>query len=174
VLTIFAHALKPDGLLFLGKAEAMYANADLFAELDSGAHLYRSRGRVGWSGVSRIRHATPGSGPRMPAPGTPPKSFDLGRWLSNAHADGALAPLVVVDDNGQLVHVFGDVSPYLRLGVGLASLDVLQLAADEIRIELRSTLLHAQRQLNQRVAYSGAVRPAGGVAAEGRCGRWSA
>ena len=62
-----------------------------------------------------------------------------------------LAPFVLVDDGGTLLHVFGDVTPYLRQGAGLATLDVLQLAIEPIRLELRSTLLQAQRQRNQRV-----------------------
>jgi two-component system CheB/CheR fusion protein len=151
VLTTFAHALKGTGLLFLGKAEGLYANTDLFSVVDAAGHLYKSRGTVGWQSVARMRQTTVGMGPRPQAHRRAAESFDLGAWLTRAHADGALSPFVMVDDDGQLLHAFGDVTPYLKLGAGPATLDVLQLAIEPIRLELRSTLLHVQRKTNQRV-----------------------
>lgn len=150
VLSTFAHALKPGGLLFLGKAEALYANSDLFSVLDGAGHLYRSLGNASWMRATKLRQ--PLSLPRETAPRIAGKAFDVGSWLAQAHAAGVLAPFVLVDDAGTVLHVFGDVSAFLRLGAGLATLDVLQLAIEPIRLELRSTLLHAQRQRNQRVS----------------------
>ena len=152
VLTTFARALKPSGLLFLGKAEALYTNADLFAVADAAGHLYRSRGAPGWHSVVKVHQAHGALLPRPPPQRTAAKAFDVGAWLTQAHTEGALAPFVIVDDANQVVHVFGDVTPFLRLGAGLATLDVLQLAAEPIRLELRSTLLHAQRQRNQSIS----------------------
>ena len=151
VLKTFAHALKPAGLLFLGKAEALYANADLFSVIHAAGHLYRSNGGVDWQSVATDRPS--GSVLRLTEPrATPPRAWSVGDWLTHAHVAGVLAPLVLVDDRGHLAHVFGDVTPYLRLGAGLATLDLLQLAIEPIRLELRSLLLHALHQSNQRVS----------------------
>ena len=155
VLATFAHALKPNGLLFLGKAEALYANSGLFSVLDGAGHLYRSLGNAGWLRAAKPRQ--PLALPREAAIHSTSKAFDVGSWLAQAHATGVLAPFVLVDDAGALLHVFGDVTPYLRMGAGLATLDVLQLAIEPIRLELRSTLLHAQRQRNQRVSADAAL-----------------
>jgi diguanylate cyclase (GGDEF)-like protein/PAS domain S-box-containing protein len=149
VLTTFSRALKPDGLLFLGKAEALYANANLFAIVDSAGHLYRTTGQTNKAQPSRLRQGRATSSvPANRAPG----AFDFGGWLSRAHSDGLLSPFIVLSSTGHVTHVFGDVSPFMKFGAGQASLNVLQLAIEEIRIEIRSVLLQSQRKLNQRVS----------------------
>lgn len=150
VLNNFAYALRPQCLLFLGKAEALQGNSELFTAIDRASHLYRTTGRVDTQRAVSARHAL--SAYKQVPRGTDNKSWDLGTWLTNAHADGTLPPFVLVDDDGQLVHVFGDVTPFLILGKGQATLDIFLLAIEPIRLEIRSTLLHAQRQTHQRVS----------------------
>ncbi|PXW92864.1 PAS domain S-box-containing protein/diguanylate cyclase (GGDEF)-like protein [Sphaerotilus hippei] len=151
LLGTFARALKPGGLLFLGKAEALHARTDLFTAIEGAGHLYRSTGSTDLirgpatrtvAALARVTGARPGSEARR---------WDLGGWLTRAHAEGLLPPFVLIEDNLRVLHVFGDVSRYLKLGSVDATLDLLKLAIDPIRLELRSMLLKARRQPGSRL-----------------------
>jgi two-component system, chemotaxis family, CheB/CheR fusion protein len=151
----FAHALKSGGLLFVGKAEALHSRTELFAEIGAAGNLYRATGAhqvLRASGSVRNRLAPMRAGGELVAsPANSGKPWDLGQWLTQAHVEGLLPPFVLVDDQGRLQHVFGDVSPYLRLAGGGASLDITRLAVAALQLELRATLLKCQREPGQRV-----------------------
>jgi two-component system CheB/CheR fusion protein len=149
LMSSFAHALRPGGLLFLGKAEALHARTELFTVLEGQGQIFRATGAVLSGRASNLRpiralvRPTGGADDR--------KRWEPGAWLARAHDAGLLPPLVLADDDGMVRHMFGDVSPYLRLGSGGATLELVALAAEPVRLPLRSTLLKTQREPGKRV-----------------------
>ncbi len=159
LFSTFSHALKPGGLLFVGKAEALHTRTELFAEVGANRNLYRSAGAPlplrasgdGRSSLAMARSQLSQSAVVQAKAGSPWGTGDLGQWLTQAHEEGVLSPFVLVDDQGRLQHVLGDVSPYLRLSGGHASLDLMRLAAPALQLDLRAILLKCQRESGQRV-----------------------
>lgn len=142
VMSAFSYALKPGGLLFLGRAEAVHAGSAHFAPVDAQVHLYKARGTV----LPRPPVRTPASPTIHQAPARAQDArSELGLRLLQAHTEGLLDPFVLVDDEARLVHVFGDVSAVLKLGAGEPTLDLLRLAIEPLRLELRSLLFQSQR-----------------------------
>jgi diguanylate cyclase (GGDEF)-like protein/PAS domain S-box-containing protein len=145
ILHTLAFALRPGGLLFLGRSEATHVEPGLFATIDEKAHLYRR------SESAQVTLPGPATTPRL----TPAMDRGLGRDRPNgpslgerifAAMQGAwISAGVVVDEQLEIQHVLGDVSPFLRVPQGKPELNIAALVIDPLRMELRSALFRAQR-----------------------------
>ena len=143
LLDLFHHALVPGGLLFLGKSESTQHNSRLFLALDDTSRLFR-RSAEGSAPVSVRRSALTLSA-RPAARSAPRDRVTIFERLFRAMPGTLLPPSVLVDANLEIRHVFGDVSPWVRLGEGEVSTDLYRLAIRPLRVEVRSLVMKAQR-----------------------------
>ncbi|MBL8532293.1 MAG: EAL domain-containing protein [Betaproteobacteria bacterium] len=130
VLDLFRYALKTDGLLFLGRSEGVKSHDGKFTEVDKAARLYRPHGNrrsVGW--IATAPRAT------EPARETdlPPSHAEFLALAAQAY----LPPAVILNDRQEIVHVIGDVSPYVRLGEGKATLSLPELIHSSVRSDFQ-------------------------------------
>ncbi|MGE0709231.1 MAG: CheR family methyltransferase [Planctomycetota bacterium] len=115
LLLLFHRALRVGGLLFLGEAEGALPPPELFEPLDQGC-LFRRREVPGPKGLALVRGSAGG------------------RTLSRAAAadrmlfEDFVPPSVLVTTRGQVVHVRGEVGPYLSPVQGDSMPDVFRLA----------------------------------------------
>jgi two-component system CheB/CheR fusion protein len=151
VVGSFAHALQPGGYLLLGPSESTSSHEDAFATIDREARLFRRRRNAASVDRGSVVAAA------MPA---------LGRPLTVTSGDGVLArerrdqrlstayellldsyvpPSLLVDENGQVVHCFGDAGAYLKAPRGRPSLAVLDMVRDELRAPLASAINRVKR-----------------------------
>lgn len=142
VLTTFHYALKPGGLLFLGKSETAHHREGLFDAMEREAKIYRRR-----SGESRLPSQTHSStvlrnaetihrsarvrGPSQEDP------------LVNAVLDATVPAAVVVTSQLDIRHVFGDVSAYLNIPAGRPDFNLLHLIRQEWRLEAQTMAYQA-------------------------------
>jgi two-component system CheB/CheR fusion protein len=160
VLSLFHFALKKHGVLFLGPSETLGDVASEFDTLDMHWKLYRKRREVRLTREIRLPGVGDPSTSRIslrPPPYSP---------ATSSHHDGALAhaydrlltrymPVgVLLDDRRELVHVFGDVSPYVQLRPGRPSRDAVEMFAPGIRAAANGAIHRALRDL-EPVHYSG-------------------
>ncbi|WP_462320744.1 chemotaxis protein CheB [Halochromatium sp.] len=143
VLRRLQYALAPGGYLFLGSSETVSSVQQDFSAVSSKHKLYRI-----------LRHGTPPLEPNSPvsalrAPGSRPGSKRL-RVHSDAAAIDAgqsvllrgYAPVsLLLNTQQELMHVFGDVSRYLSIGEGSATLDISKLLPASIA-PVAQALLH--------------------------------
>jgi two-component system CheB/CheR fusion protein len=144
VLQTFHFALKPGGYLFLGSSESAESVSDYFIPVDKKNRIYRARG-VGRS----LHYQGPTSavyGARMPEisraklPGKRQASYaELHQRALAQYAP----PSVVIDREGNLVHVSDQAGQFLRMAGGEPSRNVLALVLPELRLELRSAMYQA-------------------------------
>lgn len=145
VINLLAYALAPGGILFLGKAEALEAGNDVFTPVDAQWRifsrtadpverpLYPSTGSTG-------RYSRPvGQGHRIPI-AMPPSSLTHDDLLE-ALVRSMDQPLMVVDDDLDLVEVIGDVSPFCRIPEGQVTTAVTSLLRPELQDSARALLL---------------------------------
>ena len=147
VLQTFHFALKPGGYLFLGSSESAESVSEYFIPVDKKNRIYRAR-----SSGRALHYQSPAStvyGARLPEI-APPKLQGKRQSTYGELHQRALArfapPSVVIDREGNLVHMAEQAGKYLRMGGGEPSRNLLALVLPELRMELRSAMYQAVHQ----------------------------
>jgi two-component system CheB/CheR fusion protein len=136
--------LEP-GFLLLGKSEALTTHADLFTPADSKARIYLKRsqgahlpfefGRTAFEEKAAERNTTPEASSAVHAQ----KEADRVIWNRYSHAG------LILNDALEIVDFRGDTAPYLAPPHGKASLELLKMIREELRIELRTAAYKAKK-----------------------------
>ena len=149
VLGMFHYALRPEGVLMLGRSEAVGSQADLFSVIDKKFQLYGKKLTGGRPEVSFVPADPPSpstSGTKR-AGGAPPAGYaawdaqtDANRFLLDRYAPAA----VIVDESLRVVRARGGTSPYLELPSGDVSVEILKMIRPELGYALRGALSEAR------------------------------
>jgi len=147
VLGVFRYALKPGGILFLGKSEAISAYSDIFAAEDHKHKLFsRKAGNaiapsLDW--LSAEHEDAPPTPARIALPALP---TDFQREAEQVLLSRYIPPALVVDSDLRIVHFQGDTGPYLALSTGPPTFQLLKMIRPEFVVELRSAISKAKRE----------------------------
>lgn len=145
VMAAFHYALKPDGLLLLGRSESVLHHESLFAPVHQVDRLYtRLDARVS-------PHLLASAPLAMPQPLPPVRRVamtDVEAQLLRLAAEHYLPPCVLLDERLQVLQIQGDVGAFLQLQPGTQTFDLLSLARPGVAGELRllCALLPDQRE----------------------------
>jgi two-component system CheB/CheR fusion protein len=151
------YALRVGGVLLLGAAETTGSHPG-FEVVDSPRRIYRRGAYPSRADLlmNEPRRAAPSLVARasavQPAPGDVNKEAD--RVVLAAHAP----PGVVVTDELVIVQFRGATGPYLEPAPGAATLDLLRLVRQELRVDLRA-VLEQVRQTGERAQSEPRVLP---------------
>ena len=140
LIPTFHYALREGGTLLLGASESPGAHAG-FEALDSTHHIYRR------NALTVHAKLTPGEHPRWPTPApaarippAPVGHLDVQREADRAVLASYAPPGVVVTDDLVIIQFRGQTGAYLEPAPGTATLDLLRLAREELRVDLRAAL----------------------------------
>ena len=147
ILQMFHFALRPGGYLFLGSSESADVVSELFAPIDKRNRIFRARD------VSNAGRRAERQLPGAPASSMPPDAqikAKPGRKSSYAELHHrALArrmpPSLIVDIDGNILHMSDGVGRFLQLAGGEPSRNLLSLVLPSLRLALRSTLFQARQ-----------------------------
>lgn len=166
VLRNMAYSLRPGGTLVLGPSEALGELEFAFDDFDRKwkVHERNAHSVPLQPGFGRFQDHDRGGErgrPDVRAIGGPPS-------VTTAEVEEVLRVLmdrfstscVVVDPNGNVLHVLGDVGRYLRLQTGRAQMDLRHLASRELEILLGAAMRRAQER-GREVAYRGPIGDSG-------------
>jgi two-component system CheB/CheR fusion protein len=156
VLTRIQFALQSDGFLFLGQSENPGSLKHLFKAMGRKWHIYRKVDRLpllepAW--VPSERSALPSRHEITYA-----ESHRAGRHqiVAGRTVERLLAtycpPTLLVDDKLDVLHIIGDMSPYLKKLSGVPSLSVLQLLHDDLCLPVR-TVMQRLRHMSEELLY---------------------
>ncbi|MBI6897706.1 PAS domain-containing protein [Pseudomonas putida] len=141
ILRLFHFALRPGGHLFLGSSESTDLAADLFVAVDKRNRIFRAREVQTTSHPARLQAPEP-------ALASPARARSSRRSSYAEIHHRALArctpPSLVVDTEGNILHMSEGVGRFLRHAGGELSHNLLSLVIAPLRPALRSTLLQAQ------------------------------
>ena len=152
VISLFHYAAKPGGYLVLGSSEGVGTIANLFNTEDRTYKIFSKKASAGRQLVTfslnrQTERAEYGPG-RMPSrqPEGPwnyteaQKEFD--RRLLTQYAPAA----AFVSENMEIVHTRGNISRYVKLAQGRASLNILKMAREGLLFDLRNALNRAKKE----------------------------
>jgi two-component system, chemotaxis family, CheB/CheR fusion protein len=163
LIPLFHYALKPTGFLLLGGAENVGRFSHLFEAVAQKAKLFRKRpGKRDSSSVN--------------VPTIVPQRSSLGNFRASAEqrgheitrkADKALMdrfcpPLIVVNQDLEILQFRGAVAPYLQPASGNASLNLFSMTLPALEFELRS-LVHQAKDDQRGVRREGLEVDIGGI-----------
>jgi two-component system CheB/CheR fusion protein len=143
LLPLLHYALRPDGFLLLGTSESISQYRDLFEQRDLRHKIYSARHSVRYSTAVLPRiivdqaAAPPGN---LKRPTSPPEAVDRQRTADLAALKYYVPPGVLVDEEGDILHFRGDVSPYLAQSGGKPSHNLLKVAREGLFAPLRTAL----------------------------------
>ena len=146
LIPAFHYALKPGGVLFLSPSEGIGDHTDLFEPLSRKHKLYQAKPSVtsartvlaGGLGWTRARTGKEPDEAPQKAQGASVADLTK-RMLLQSYAP----PSVVTDEKGDILYVHGDTGRYLRPAPGQASLNIIEMAREGLRLELRTAIHNA-------------------------------
>ena len=152
VLSLFHYALRPNGFLVLGSSEGLGAAGGLFSVEDRAHKIFSRKGGVPQQADAvsvDSRGARTEYGPiRIPARQSesmwnyPEAQKEFDRQLLTQYVPAA----VFVNDEMEIVHTRGDVSRYLKIAPGRASLNLMKMAREGLLVELRNGITRAKKE----------------------------
>jgi len=159
LLPIFHYALKPDGLLMLGSSETIGAFSNLFVLADKKEKIYSKKPGRFLPMIAPVATERPGEQlPRghttVPRGEELPVVPSLYKEADSLMLSQYAPPGVLVNDELRIVQFRGITSPFLAPSPGEASLDLLQMVREGLRLDLRSAIQKA-RKTNERVRKEG-------------------
>ncbi len=162
VFELFHFALKPDGMLLLGKAESIGGQTELFVpvartlglfrRIGTRTHLPRGFGRFGK--MQGVISEERGSGPYRT-----PSRHSAAEFVHAQLAGRDVTAAILVDRENRALYFHGDATPFLQLQ-GPASLEVTSLLRPALRVRVRAMMRTALGQ-GRPVASDLGLRDAG-------------
>ncbi len=163
VLTSLHFALRKDGYLFLGSSENLADLAPHFEVINDRNRVYRKRSSV----RIPIGSAPPISSVAQAGAQAIPSVARLMRSYRGTSAVGSAVnfanevlithyapPCILLNDEHEAMHVYGDVSNYVRrLPPGRISIDIKDLVNEDISIAV-SSAVHRAKQSGEEVYYT--------------------
>jgi two-component system, chemotaxis family, CheB/CheR fusion protein len=151
ILPTFHYGLKPTGFLMLGTSETTGDSSDLFTAVDKKQKIYARKlvpARLKLDSIASAQASivkpTPSSDPLW-------SDFDLQKEADRIVLEQFAPVGVVIDNDLEILHFRGQTSLYLEPAPGRASHNLLKMAKDGLKLELR-TAIHQAKQQNLTVS----------------------
>ncbi len=144
VVSLFHFALKKEGVLFLGSSEGVGAFSGEFEVMAGEYKLFRKLRDVKPS--INLKALPPRNGVHLPVSPPPLPSTRMVSLERRTLVDydillrRYLPPGVLVDENRNILHYFGNVAEYLKHPEGRAERDILRLTEDTLQSALTTAL----------------------------------
>jgi two-component system, chemotaxis family, CheB/CheR fusion protein len=149
LLPLYRYALNPEGILFLGSSETIGDTADLFSVVDKKWRIFKARKTETVLLAPTDHRFTKKIAPAVqwpqPAELKKPRDLSLAELTEKmllSHAPSC----ALVDRDGAILFLHGRTGKYLEPVTGKASLNILDMAREGLRADLRSALRKAITQ----------------------------
>jgi two-component system, chemotaxis family, CheB/CheR fusion protein len=144
VLPLFHYSLKPDGVLFLGNSETIGEFKDLFFTENRKWRIYRRKGIL--AGNRPIFGFPPPpfmkdiGGEPLDASHLIDEKINLADMVAKTLLQRHTPTCVIVNEKGEVLYTHGRTGKYLEPASGEASLSILRMAREGLRMELTAAL----------------------------------
>jgi two-component system CheB/CheR fusion protein len=166
VLPLFHYALNPMGYLFLGSSESVGEFSDLFSPVDRKWKIFtRKPGLLPQRASVDFARASLPQEPasrRSRAESRREATLDVRQALEQALLTQHTPAAVVINSEGDVLYIHGRTGYYLEPAPGEASLNVLRMAREGLRLEL-TTALRKAGAMREPVIHRGVTVRANGA-----------
>jgi two-component system, chemotaxis family, CheB/CheR fusion protein len=141
ILNLFGFALKPDRYLFLGKSDTSIDQSDMFEPVSRSRRIFQRRGTVAvpfHSFPTRTANHYIKSEEQHPI-----KLAELNQQVLLEHFN---ASLILINENGEILHFYGTTGKYLSHPYGDASLNLFTMIDKQHAVALRLAVDRAARE----------------------------
>lgn len=144
-LPLLHYALKPGGVLFLGASESIGTFTALFEPMEKKQKLFTHKAAAphpfSMLPRARVTAETKQAGPRASLPAEPLRvDLHAQREAERVMVNLFAPPGVLVDASLNILQFHGATEPFLAAASGKASLNVLKMARDTLRLPLRAAI----------------------------------
>jgi two-component system, chemotaxis family, CheB/CheR fusion protein len=152
VISLFHYANRVNGYLVLGTSEGVGSAGNLFTNVDRTYKVFSKKASASRQPVtfSLNRMADRAEYGTVRTPLRPPESssnyLEAQKEFDRRLVTQFVPATVFVNDELEIVHTRGNVSRYLKLAPGRASLNILKMARESLLIELRNALGRAKKE----------------------------
>ena len=147
ILPTFHYGLKPTGFLMLGTSETTGESSDLFSSIDKKYKIYARKLAPARLTLDLVTNLPAGviTNPTPKATNAIWSDLDLQQEADRIVLDRFAPVGVVINNDLEILHFRGQTSLYLEPAPGRASHNLLKMAKDGLKLELR-TLIHQAKQ----------------------------
>lgn len=158
VIATFHFALKPRGVLLLGASEAPGDSGGAFTPLAERQRIFMKNPNASPLAMHTALQTDMSGRLRAPLMSIEPRARSVREVSPVEAATAHLAhhhapPGLLLNERSELLHSFGDVSPYIALPVGEFSADVTRMLRGELRAAL-ATALHKVQKTGEAAVYA--------------------
>ncbi len=151
-LRLLAYALRPGGWLVLGTSETVGDQATAFEAISGKARIYRKRADAPL-GFAEAMAVVPALQPRQrgvarPLAGPTEQKREDQAWerIRDRVIEQFVPTGLVLNENREIVHTFGEPHRFLTLPPGRPTLDALRLVPRELALALATAVHRAQKE----------------------------
>ena len=146
ILPTFHYGLKPTGFLILGISETTSDSSDLFTAVDKKQRIYARKLAPARLTLDLITNRTSEVVKSIPSDDPDWSDFDLQKEADRIVLERFAPVGVIIDNELEIVHFRGQTSLYLEPAPGKASHNLLKMAKDGLKLELRTAIYLAKQQ----------------------------
>ncbi len=143
ILPLFRYSLNPEGILFLGSSETIGEHTDMFSVIDKKWKIFKARRLEEPLLVPmELRKALPHeagvamSEEREKRPG----EISIEDLTEKLLLDRYSPPCAIVNEKGDILYLHGRTGKYLEPAPGKAAMNIIDMAREGLRLELRAAL----------------------------------
>jgi two-component system CheB/CheR fusion protein len=142
----FHYALKETGFLLLGKSETVGVSSDLFTQVEKNEKIYSRKPTPG-----RFTHVTTErKEERMTTKGKAVTKMEVKQTDFRKSAEAIMifrSPAsVIVNEQLDIVHIHGDITPFLQVPQGKPTHNLVKMAREGLGFELRNAIHKASKE----------------------------
>ncbi len=145
ILPIFHYGLKPTGFLMLGTSETIGEASDLFTVVDKKHKLYARKLVPARLTLELIANNYPPT-TDLDANNATTSNFDLQKEADQIVLEQYAPAGVIINDDLEILHFRGQTRFYLEPAPGRASLNLLKMIKDSLKLESRAAIHQAKKQ----------------------------
>lgn len=158
ILSLFHFGLRTGGFLFLGPSESPGEVVDEFEAIDGHWKIFCKRRDVRLPQDMRMQLSplsTVSPPPILPKTGTPPALGDsLAMSTYDALLELVMPPSLLVSEDGQLLHTFGDAGQFLQSEHGRHTAEIRDRLLADLRLPVLTAIGKVLKS-NKPISYSG-------------------
>jgi two-component system CheB/CheR fusion protein len=142
----FHYALKENGFLLLGKSETIGTSSDLFTQVKKNEKIYsRKQAQGRFTRIASERKEEGMTTKDETVNKTEATQTDFRKSAEEIMLSKSPAS-VVVNEHLDIVHIHGDISPFLKVPQGKPTFNLLKMAREGLGFELRNAIHKANKR----------------------------